>query len=160
MSWQSSQTAADRFFGSLVYLLPIVDAYSFGRFVFEQFPIVEQLYQPLFPLMLIYSLPFGGFILFLGLYLGVVNNPRISRFIRFNTLQAILIGILLSLCSLVLKYILFPIIGSGIVTQVLMNVIFLGTIAMSVYGIAMSALGKYAEFAQLSETAHMHIDRI
>lgn len=160
MSWQSSQTAADRFFGSLVYLLSIVDAYAFGRFIFEQFPIVEQIYQPLFPLMLIYSLPFGGFILFLGLYLGVVNNPRISRFIRFNTLQTILIGILLSLCGMALRYVLLPIIGNGIVTQVLMNVIFLGTIAMSVYGIVMSALGKYAEFSQLSETAHLHVDRI
>jgi hypothetical protein len=160
MSWQSSQTIADRCFGSLVYLLPIVDAYSFGQYVFEQFPIVEQMYQPLFPLMLIYSLPFGGFILFLVLYLGVVNNRQISRFIRFNTLQAILIGILLSLCALVLKYILSPIMGTGIVSQVLMNTIFLGTIAMSVYGIIASALGKYAEFPQLSETAHMHVDRI
>jgi uncharacterized membrane protein len=160
MSWQNSQTTADRFFGSLVYLLPIVDAYSFGGYVFEQFPIVRQLYQPLFPLMLVYSIPFGGFILFLGLYLGVVNNPQISRFIRFNTLQTILIGILLSLCLLVLQYVLNPLIGNGIVSQVLMNTIFLATIIMSVYGIAMSAFGKYTEFPQLSETAHLHIDRI
>ncbi len=159
MSWQSSQTPIDRFFGSLAYLLPILDVYSFGRFVFEQFPVVEQLYQLLAPLMLIYSLPFGSFALFLGLYLGVVNNPRISRFIRFNVLQAILIGILISLCGLVLRYILLPIVGGGEVTQVLMNVVFFGTLAASMYGIVMSALGKYAEFAQLSEAAHMQIDR-
>jgi Chloroplast import apparatus Tic20-like len=159
MSWQSSQTPADRFFGSLAYLLPIVDVYSFGRFVFEQFPIAQQLYQPLFPLLLIYSLPLGGFALFIGLYLGVVNNPRISRFIRFNVLQAILIGILISLCGLVRQYILLPIIGGSSVTQVLMNVIFFGTIAVSFYGIVMSALGKYTEFGQLSEAAHMQIDR-
>jgi vacuolar-type H+-ATPase subunit I/STV1 len=159
MSWQT-QTPADRFFGSITYLLPIVEVYSFGKFVFEQFPIAELLYQPLAPLMwVVYALPMGSFALFLGLYLGVVNNRSISRFIRFNVLQAILIGILLSLCSLALRYLLLPIIGGSIVTQVLMNIIFLGTIGTSVYAIVMSALGKYAEFAQLSEAAHIQIDR-
>lgn len=159
MSWQSSQTAADRFFGSLVYLLPILDVYAFGIFIFEQFPIVRELYQLLGPLMLIYSIPFGSFALFLGLYIGVVNNPQVSRFIRFNTLQAILVGILLSLCGLLLRYVLAPLLGTSIVTQVLMNVVFLGTIALSGYGIVMSALGKYAEVPQLSDTARLYTNR-
>jgi uncharacterized membrane protein len=159
MNWQSSQTAADRFFGCLPYLLPIVDVASFGMFIFQQFPIVAQLYLPLQPLMDLNNSSFGGLILFFGLYLGVVINPKISRFIRFNTLQAILIGILISLCGIVLSYLLLPIIGKGVVTQVLMNVIFLGTMAMSVYGMVMSALGKYTEIPQLSETAQMQVDR-
>jgi uncharacterized membrane protein len=159
MSSSGSDIASDRFFGSLAYLLPILDVSSFGVFVFQQFPIVRQLYQLLAPLMFIYSIPFGSFILFLGLYIGVVNNPRISRFIRFNVLQSILIGILLSLCGLLLQYVLLPIVGGSVVTQVLMNVVFLGTIALSFYGIAMSAMGKYTEFGQLSETAHTQIDR-
>lgn len=159
MSWQT-QTPADRFFGSIAYLLPIVEVYSFGRFVFEQFPIAELLYQPLAPLMwLFYTIPMGSFVVFLCLYLGVVNNRSVSRFIRFNVLQAILIGILISLCSLVLRYLLLPIIGGSIVTQVLMNVVFLGTIGVSVYAIVMSALGKYTELAKLSEAAHLQIDR-
>ncbi len=159
MSSQSSQTPADRFFGSLPYLLPIADGYMFGMFVFQQFPVLEQLYAPLAPLLMLNNSGFGGFILFLGLYLGVVVNPKVNRFIRFNTLQAILIGILISLCSLILSYVLLPVIGRGPVTQVLMNVVFFGTIAMSVYGIPMSALGKYTEIPQLSETAQMQIDR-
>jgi hypothetical protein len=63
MSSQSSQTAADRFFGGLAYLLPIADVYFFGMFVFEQFPIVRELYTPLLPLVQINN-GFGGFILF------------------------------------------------------------------------------------------------
>jgi uncharacterized membrane protein len=154
-----SHTAADRFFGCLPYLLPIADVYGFGTFLFQEFPSVEQLYAPLAPLLMINNSGFGGFILFLGLYLGVVNNKQISRFIRFNTLQAILIGILISLCGLILSYILRPIIGQGPITQVLMNVIFLGTIAASGYGIIMSAMGKYTEIPQLSETAQIQVDR-
>lgn len=158
MSSQSSVTAADRFFGSLAYLLPIADVYFFGVFVFDQFPIVRELYQPLLPLVTINS-GFGGFILFMLLYIGVAVNPRISRFIRFNVLQAILIGILISLCQLLLQYVFLKIPGIEILTQVLMNTVFFGTIAMSVYGIAMSALGKYTEIPQLSDTAQMQVDR-
>ena len=159
MSSQSSQTAADRFFGSLAYLLPIADVYFFGLFVFREFPIIEQLYQPLAPLLAINNNQIGSLVLFFGLYVGVVVNSQISRFIRFNVLQAILIGILISLCGLLLRYVLLPIIGMGAVTQVLMNVVFYGTIAVSGYGIFMSALGKYTEIPQLSDTAQMQIDR-
>ena len=159
MSWQSSETAADRFFGSLAYLLPIADVYFFGQFVFRQFPILEQLYQPLAPLLAVNNSQIGGLLLFFGLYVGVVVNPRISRFIRFNVLQAILMGILLSLCGLLLQYVLLPIIGMGLLTQVLMNVVFFGTLAMAGYGIFMSALGKYTEIPQLSDNAQIQIDR-
>lgn len=159
MSGQSSETAADRFFGSLAYLLPIADVFFFGRFVFAQFPIVEQLYQPLAPLLALNNDRIGGLLLFLGLYIGVVINPRISRFIRFNVLQSILIGILISLCGLLLQYLLLPIIGVGAVTQVLMNTVFFGTWAMAGYGIIVSALGKYTEIPQLSENAHIQVDR-
>ncbi len=159
MSWQSSESAADRFFGSLAYLLPICDVYFFGLFVFQQFPFWENLYQPLAPLLALNNSGFGGFILFLLLYIGVVVNPKISRFIRFNLLQAILIGILISLCGLLLRYVLLPILQTGPLTQVLMNTVFYGTWAMAMYGIIMSALGKYTEIPQLSETAHIQIDR-
>jgi Chloroplast import apparatus Tic20-like len=158
MSWQSSETAADRFFGSIAYLLPIADVYSFGLFVFQQFPIVKQLYQPIAPLMALDS-GFSGFILFLLLYVGVAVNPRVSRFIRFNVFQAILIGILLSLCGLLLQYILLPLIGTGLLTQVLMNVVFYGTVIIAGYGIVMAAMGRYTEIPQLSETARLHVDR-
>ena len=158
MSSQSSQTAADRFFGSLAYLLPIADVYFFGVFVFDQFPIVRELYTPLLPLVTLNN-GFGGFILFMVLYIGVAANPQVSRFIRFNVLQAILIGILISLCQLLLQYVLVKIPGIEALTQVLMNTVFFGTIVMAVYGIAMSALGKYTEIPQLSETAQMQVDR-
>ncbi len=154
-----SHTAADRFFGCLPYLLPIADVYFFGMFLFQEFPSLQQLYIPLAPLLAINNSGYGGFILFIGLYLGVVNNQKISRFIRFNTLQAILIGILISLCGLILSYVLRPIIGMGPITQVLMNVIFLGTIAASGYGIIMSAMGEYTQIPQLSETAQIQVDR-
>jgi Chloroplast import apparatus Tic20-like len=157
MGSYGSVSIAERFFGSLAYLLAIVRAFPFGMFLFQQFPIVEELYLPLQPLLDLYS-GFGGFFLFLLLYFGVVNNPQVSRFIRFNLLQSILIGILLSLCGLLLQFLL-PIFGMGAIIQVLMSTVFLGTLAMSGYGIFMSAVGKYTEIPQLSESAQIQVDR-
>jgi uncharacterized membrane protein len=34
-----------------------------------------------------HSLPFGSLIAFFGIYLGIVNNKNISRFVRFNAMQ-------------------------------------------------------------------------
>jgi Chloroplast import apparatus Tic20-like len=158
MSWQSSETVADRFFGSLAYLLPIVNAHFFGGFIFEQFPILDKLYIPLMPLVKLDS-GISGFILFFILYAGVAVNPRISRFIRFNVFQAILIGILLSLCRLLLQSVLPDIPSLVPITQVLKNTVFLGTLAIAGYGIIMSAFGKYTDIPQLSETARIQIDR-
>jgi Chloroplast import apparatus Tic20-like len=170
MSLQGSQTAADRFFGSMAYLLPIIEVFGFGIFIFEQLPIVQQLYLPLMPLMLLYvsinkigvgGIGIGGFIFFLVLYLGVVKNPQIARFIRFNVLQAILIGILISLCSLTFDVVL-PIFGKGemglTLKQVTYNVVFLGAISACLYSIVMSVLGKYTDIPKLSEAAQFHID--
>jgi Chloroplast import apparatus Tic20-like len=158
MSWHS-QTVADRLFGSLIYLLPITEVYGFGGLVFAQFPLIAQLYQPLLPLMLIYTIPYGGFILFLVLYLAVVKNPKVSRFIQFNTLQAILIGIAISLCGIFLEYILLPIFVPTVVTQVLSTAVFVAAIVIAGYAIVMSALGKYTDVPKLSEAARMTLDR-
>jgi hypothetical protein len=102
MTWRGSTTVPDRIFASLPYLLPLIDALSFGRFLFTQFPVLQLLLIPLAPLMELYRLPFASLIIFFALYLGVVRNENISHFIRFNAMQAILLDIVLMLCGLVL----------------------------------------------------------
>ncbi len=96
--------------------------------LFQQFPDLRQVISFLIlPVALIYGLlPFGAFIVFLLLFFAVVRNERISHFIRFNTMQTILIGILLSLLQLVVFRIIFPGFGSGLFVQTLCNTIFFG----------------------------------
>ena len=158
MSWQSSQTIVDRLCGSLAYLLPIADVAFFGYFAVNDFPIFGNLYRSLAPVLQLNS-GFNGFILFILLYACVVVNPKVSRFIRFNVLQAILIGILLFLCGFPIRFALESNLLPIVVIQVLMNTVFFGTWAMVVYGVIMSALGRYTEIPQLSQTAQMQIDR-
>ena len=87
-----------RLLALLAYLLPWSDAVLFGASLFELFPVLQLLAAPALPLLSLQRLvPFGGFLLFLALFLGVVRNQRVPYFIRFNVLQAILLDIVLIL---------------------------------------------------------------
>jgi uncharacterized membrane protein len=111
---------------------------------------------PLTPLFLINRIPFGGLILFFVLFAAGVRNPRISHFIRFNTMQSILIDILLILIGLV-SNILLGGLGTSLLTETLYNAIFLGTLVACGYGIVQSSTGKYAEIPAISEAAYSQV---
>lgn len=88
---------SERALSALAYLLPILDSLSFGRFVFAAAPTVANiLLAPLLPLYQIYrGVPFVAFGVFLALYIFVVRNQNVARFVRFNVYQALLIDIAL-----------------------------------------------------------------
>lgn len=144
----------DRLFGALPYLLPLVYALPFGLPFLAKFPILSLIYYPLQPLLQLYSFPLAGLIIFFALYSGVVRNPKISRFIRFNTLQAILIDIGLVLFGIVIK--LFGI-GGGLIVETLSNVAFLATLVACFYCMVQSILGKYAELPTISDAANSQL---
>ncbi len=156
MTWRGSTTVPDRIFASLPYLLPLVDGLMFGKFLFQQFPVLQLLLIPLAPLMQIYSLPFASLIIFFALYLGVVRNENISHFIRFNAMQAILLDIVLMLCGLVLP-IFAKAFQVAFIAETLYNMVFLGAFAAFVYAVVQSALGRYAEIPPLSDAVYMQV---
>jgi hypothetical protein len=157
MSWRGSTTPQDRIFACLVYLVPLLDGLRFAGPFFTQFPALQPILIPFLPLLNIYNFPFAGFLIFILLFSLVVRNESIQHFIRFNTLQAILLGIVVSLCSLVFNYILQPALGQGLILETLFNVVFLGTVAAVVYSVIQSALGRYAEIPTVSDAVYMHV---
>ncbi|MEB3161201.1 MAG: Tic20 family protein, partial [Synechocystis sp.] len=83
MSTNSTADIKDKLFSALVYLIPLLDAYVFGEFLFRQFPILGIIYLPIAPLLqFYYQFPFGSFIIFIVLFMAVVRNSNISHFIR------------------------------------------------------------------------------
>lgn len=157
MAWRGSTTVKDRIFAALPYLLPIISGLPFGSFLFRQFPALNVFLIPLQPVLFIYGqIPFAGLVVFFLLFLLVVRNERIAHFIRFNTMQAILLDILLVLCSLVLQ-ILLPALGTNLVTETLVNIVFLGTVVACGYSIVKSLLGHYAEIPTLSEAVYAQV---
>ena len=159
MTWRGSTDTKDRIFGALVYLLPLYSAFAFGIFIFQQIPFLgAALAIVLTPLAFLYSSlgSFGSLIIFFVLFLAVVRNPRISHFIRFNTMQAILIDILVSLLGLVLGFVARGL-GANLVVETLFNVVFLGAFAACVYSIIQSVIGKYADIPTISEAAYSQV---
>ena len=146
-----------RFLAVLAYLLPWSDALPFGRDLFGLFPLLQWLAVPALPLATLQQLvPFGGFVIFLVLFLAVVRNPRVPYFIRFNVLQAILIDIVLILLSLAFSVLLRPL-GAGFALRTLSNTVFLATLLLVVFSVVQSIRGREADIPTVSEAVRMQL---
>ncbi|AFZ19577.1 Tic20 family protein [Allocoleopsis franciscana] len=159
MTWRGSTTVQDRIFACLPYLLPLIEGLlQFGKLL-QQFPPLQFLFLPLLPVIALYQSlgRWGSLIIFFVLFLAVVRNERISHFIRFNAMQAILLDILLILVGLVLG-ILQPVLGtSSLIVSTLINLVFLAIVAACSYSMVRSLLGHYAEIPTLSEAAYAQV---
>jgi len=158
MTWRGSTSVADRIFACLPYLLPLIAALQFGRFLFQQFPVLQLMLVPLLPVLQLYSVlgPFGGLIIFFVLLFAVVRNENISHFIRFNTMQAILLDIILIVSGLVVN-LLSKGVQVSLVAETLYNMLFLGTLAAVIYSVVQSVMGRYAEIPTISDAVHMQV---
>lgn len=154
MSLRGSTTAKERIFACLPYLLPLIEGLIyFSDNLFNQFPELRSVFAPLLALKEIYiNIPFAGIIVFFALFLLVVRNESIAHFIRFNTMQAILIDIILILCQLAIQ-----ILGNSFAAEILSNTVFIGVVAAVGYSVIQSALGRYAEVPVISEAVYMQV---
>ncbi|NET69971.1 MAG: hypothetical protein F6K62_02645 [Sphaerospermopsis sp. SIO1G2] len=158
MSWRGSTSVPDRIFACLPYLIPLIESLRFGSSLILQFSVLETL---LFPILIIGAVyeslgAFGQIAIFFALFLLVVRNERISHFIRFNTMQAILLDIVLILFSIGLR-ILSSAPGTGFASQTLGNTVFLGILASFSYAVFQSIMGRYAEIPAISDAVHMQV---
>ncbi len=163
MAWRGSTSPTDRIFASLVYLLPLLDVIGlvYGVIGSGSFlsPVLRAIAIPLMPLLSIYY-GFGGFmplIIFFALFLLVVRNESIVHFIRFNAMQSILFGIVLSLFSILWRYIFASFLSGTLLEQTLFNTIFLGVVVGVGYSVVQSALGRYAEIPTISDAAYTQV---
>ncbi|MEN9207318.1 MAG: Tic20 family protein [Gloeomargarita sp. GMQP_bins_120] len=159
MVWRHSTTALDRLWAALVYLIPLYDGLLYGQFLFRQFPPLAYLGYPLLPLALVYSalpLGLGSLLVFILLFVAVVRNEKVPHFIRFNTMQAILLSIVLTLVTLVYNFVLAPLV-QGFLQEVLFNTVFLAVLAAVGYGMVQSARGRYPEIPVIAEASYLQI---
>ena len=94
------------------------------------------------------SLPFGGLLLFLIIFAGVVRNPNLPYFIRFNGCQALLLEIALLILSYVLRIIQFNELGL---------VLFISTVAIFIFSFVQCLYGIEPEIPFISKSARMQI---
>jgi uncharacterized membrane protein len=144
-----------RLLAALGYLLPWSAALPFGQSLFHLFPILNWGVLPALPVLLLQkSVPFGGFVLFLVLFLAVARNPRVPYLIRFHVLQAILIDIVLMLVSFAFEILNL---GGGFVGRTLANTILLGTLLLVLTGLIQSLRGQETDIPTVSEAVRMQL---
>ena len=168
MTLQQSITPLHRFYSCLPYLLPMAAGVIYGTDLFQQFPLIYSLFTPFiwlyanvlaFPLVPVLGLT-GEFFLFIGLYFLVVKDVNVPHFIRFNTMQALLIQIVLFIAQLFLQ--LLAQLSSNYlpkpITDIFSNTIFIGTMLLASYAIYQSIKGEYSDIPTLSQSATLQCE--
>lgn len=158
MTFNNSNDTKDRIVSTLVYLLPFIDVFPIGIPLMKDFPVITLIYLPFRPLIDFYhGVPFAGLIIFFALFLGVVRNPNVSYFMAFNTLQAILLDIVLILGGFALQILMNGLGRGNLLVLTFCNVIFLGTLTACFYGMFQSARGIRAEIPAISEAVSSQV---
>ncbi|NJK41392.1 MAG: hypothetical protein HC934_08620 [Acaryochloridaceae cyanobacterium SU_2_1] len=172
MTWRGATTQQERILSCLPYLVTLLDCLPFGLFLFAKFPPLVWIFRPLFWIAPLYFWGSGGIaivplLVFLALYMGVVRNTQLRHLIRFNAMQAILLGFALAIISLLLS--LVGIVRQGLVpsdanlnlafdgslfVMLLFDLLFSGTVALVIYSVVQSLRGKHPEIPIISNAAY------
>jgi uncharacterized membrane protein len=158
MTWRGSTTVPHRIFACLPYLLPLAQSLVFSISFFNVFPALGMVIIPLvLPVLALYStIPFADIAIFLVLLLLVVRNEKVPHFIRFNTMQALLVDFVLYVGSLIFRFL-----GNtedlGILVTALSSTIFLSALAIFIYSVVQSLRGVYAEIPTLSDAVYSQV---
>ena len=138
-----------RLSSAFLYTLPLKASIPFGYYLFYKYSFLKVLLFLTFPIAIIEkSLPFGGFLLFIILFAGLVRNPKVPYFVRYNACQALLIDIALIIISYLLR--IFPI-------YELASIIFIFTLSIFIYSISQCIYGIEPEIPLISKSARMQI---
>ena len=132
-----------------LYTLPLKASIPFGYYLFYKYSFLKILLFLTFPIAIIEkSLPFGSFLLFIILFAGLVRNPKVPYFVRYNACQALLIDIALIIISYFLR--IFPMVELGLI-------IFIFTICIFTYSIFQCMYGVEPEIPLISKSVRMQI---
>ncbi|CAI5513311.1 unnamed protein product [Closterium sp. Naga37s-1] len=148
----------ERILSASVYFLPLLDGARYARFLYAQYPFTRVILDPIIPLVQAYnSFPYAGLILFFLLYLAVIRNQNLDRYVRYNAMQAVILDILMILPSLIER--LFA--GNdGIslqLTIIFYNTVFLYLFACFVFGVVSCLLGKTPRLPIVAEAADAQV---
>ena len=132
-----------------MYTLPLNASKPFGGYLFYKYSILQILDFLTLPIQIIEkSLPYGSFLLFIILFAGLVRNPKVPYFVRYNACQALLINIALIIITYLLR--ILPIVQ-------LDSIIFIFALCIFIYSIFQCIYGVEPEIPLISKSVRMQI---
>lgn len=150
----------DRIVAALPYLLPLLDAMPYAKFLMFQYPFIARAFAPLAPLMYVFhSFPFAPFLIFLAVYSGIVNNQSFSRFVRYNAMQAVALDVLLIIPQVILDNLIKPP-QDELGLQAYMtayNTLFLFVAICTAIGMGSSLVGQTARLPMVADAADSQV---
>ena len=99
----------------------------------------------------------GGLLLFLALFLGVVRNPEVPYFVRFNALQALLTSIALIVLSLGFRLVLAPLAAGSLLLGTLSSAVVIAVLAILVFALVECLRGREPDLPGISQAARMQL---
>ena len=121
----------------------------FGYYLFYKFSFLKVLLFLTFPVEIIErSFPFGGLLFFIVLFAGVVKNPNVPYFVRYNACQALLLDILLIIISYLLR--ILPLVELG-------SIVFISTLSVFIFAGFQCINGVEPEIPFISKSVRMQI---
>lgn len=147
-SGHSSAPVPDRLISAALYSLTFLSGIRYGNH-----RIPPTLYPGIY-----YQYNSNVLIRFVSFYvvlLFVVRNPKLSKYIRINALQTILLDVILQMPVGILQALVLPVWPAGM--RIGLDFVFIGVVLGIVYIMMNIILGKTPEFPLLTDTAGIHL---
>ena len=146
-----------RVLGFLLYMLPWSDAIPFGRNLFLEFSWLQWITLPVLPIFVFeQTIPFSGILLFFIIFLGVVRNPKVPYFLRFNALQALLLDIGIVITGYAFQILLKPLAG-GLAVRTLSSTVLIGILTIVIFALIECFQGKEPDLPGISQAVRMQL---
>ena len=146
-----------RVLGVLLYMIPWTDSLTFGNHLYIKYPFFQIIQIPTIPIILIErSIPFGSFLLFLAIFLGLVRNTKVSYFLRFNALQSLIINIGIIIVSFILEIFFSPFTNSLLV-RTISTTLFISLFSVIVYCVWSCTQGNEPDLPGISQATKMQL---
>ena len=133
----------------IFYTLPLKASVPFGYYLFYKFSFLKVLLFITFPVAIIErSLPFGELLFFIILFVGVVRNPNVPYFVRYNACQALLLDIALIIISYLLR--ILPVVAFS-------SIVFIFTLFIFIFSVFQCINGVEPEIPLISKSVRMQV---
>ena len=147
----------ERILGILLYLIPWADCLKFGNHLFTKYPFTQIIQIPAIPIIIIERLiPFGNFLLFLLIFIGLVRNSKVSYFLRFNALQSLLINIGIIIVSFIFD-ILFNPFGNSLIIRTFSSTVLISLFSIITYCVWSCTQGNEPNLPGISQATKIQL---
>ena len=150
-------TLGGKTLGILLYLIPWADCLNFGNHLYIKYPFTQIIQIPAIPIIIIErSIPFGGLVLFLAIFIGLIRNNKVSYFLRFNALQSLLINIGIIIINFIFQIFFSPF-SNTLIIRTFSSTLLISIFSIIIYCIWSCIQGKEPDLPGISQATKIQL---